>query len=201
MEPNAERDQRWMAYFLNECDPSERAQIETELRDHPKEAEAARRVCDEIRAWAAEGVEAAPFEVELAYADNPTANGTNIVPFHRRATRRVWPWAVAAMFLLALSQISFTLSLGDSTLSWGQPVPVIVDDSKQLERLQALETTAMETTEFVEALAQQTVALEDELQQTAAELVLTQQVETQTRYRDMERLMQLPVFQPASYKY
>lgn len=201
MEPNAERDQRWMAYFLDECDPSERPQIEAEMRDHPKEAEAARLVCEEIRAWAAEKVEASPFNVEDAYAENPEEIDTRPTKFRLSAPRRIWPWAVAAMFLLALSQISFSVSLGDSTLSWGQPVAVNVSDPKQLERLEALENTAMQTTDYVESLALQTVALEEELQRTATELVLFQQVETQTRYRDMERLMQMPAFQPVSYEY
>lgn len=195
MTPTPEQEHRWMSYFLDECDAKERDAIAEEIRKYPEEAEAVRMLCTQVRTWAKEEVDTAPLDLSQVYA-----NDVQHLSLFRRATRSALPWAAAALFVFALSQVSFSVSFGDNVFAWGQqPALETTDTDALIERLHALEAATTETGEFVEAIAQQTLALQDNLEETATELSIKQEMESIARYRDIERLINMSSLELADY--
>ena len=190
-----ERERRWMAYYLEEADPSDRAAIEEELRLDPEEAERVRLVCDGVRSWAQQ--EVAPSHLSLE--DLPIgglASRTVALKQRRALLWRTLPWAAAATFILALSQANFSVQVGDSTFSWGEAnVTPYPEEGETVIALQAriaeLEKATTEAQDLVQQVALQSVELETEFRETATELAENQRLESQIRYRDMERLLSL----------
>jgi hypothetical protein len=189
MTNHEQREQRWIAYFLGEGDPVERRRTEQELREAPEEAERIRVLCTAVTQWAQEEVPPSP----LALSELPVGD----LEFQRAKKQRtsaMWkalPWAAAAVFLLALSQVSFSVTMGDTTFAWGAGGAPQTADPAIATRLATLETASAEANELASAVALRTMNLETELRDTAAELAQNQRLESEVRYRDMARLLTL----------
>ena len=87
MNEREEREQRWLAYFLDELPPEERADVEAELRASPAVADEYRAFVEAVSAWAKEPVSGAPLSVEcVCAAAEPTL--AQPTPNWRRVFRR-----------------------------------------------------------------------------------------------------------------
>lgn len=103
--------------------------------------------------------------------------------------------AAAAMFLFALGQISFTVSLGDTTLRWGvTATDDVVGLSTQLaeaeSRIVSFENQLMVHAEAINTVAIQNALLNESLHATAIELAQRQDFESAARVYDMQSLAQ-----------
>lgn len=195
-----DREQRWFAYLLGEVAAEEGARIEAEMKAAPEEAAELKQLFESLAAWGRAPQPYQPLRVQDLDLGEALSDAPQDTPSHTRKRAilmRPWPWAVAAMFLLAASQVSFTFTLGDATVSWGRQehaqettTPDSVDPNIT-QRLEALEQHAVETGELVETVATTTLLLQDWLETTANELGYIQRAETQARYRDTQRLFQL----------
>ena len=128
-----------------------------------------------------------------------------LTPPNRRTAGVVWKavaaFAAAAVFLFALAQVSFTVTLGDATLRWGTSATTDVGTlSTQLmtaeghiaQLSQQLSTHA----EAINTVAAQNVLLSDSLQTTAIELVQRQELESAARVYDMQHLAKMVSYEP-----
>jgi hypothetical protein len=104
--------------------------------------------------------------------------------------------AAAAMFLFALSQVSFTISMGDTTLQWGT---IVANESDELSvqlaetesRIALFENQLSTHVEAINTVAAQNAMLGESLNATAIELVQRQEMESAARIYDMRNLAQL----------
>ncbi|MEK7793911.1 MAG: hypothetical protein AAB353_05245 [Candidatus Hydrogenedentota bacterium] len=194
MKLSYEQQDRWFAYLLGEVPESERGAIEAEMAEHPEEAEELRRVVDAASGWAKAPVSAAESDVVLYRA--------------KSSARRPRPWyalpigiAAAAAFVFAVSQANFTVSFGDSKLSWGASAPVETAPVESSPALVALQERNANLGEIVEALAMQTALLQENFDSATNELAYTQYVDRQTRYQEMQQLLQLAGYTPEPSQY
>lgn len=106
----------------------------------------------------------------------------------------------ASILLLALTQLQFSVSVGDSAFSWGMDanrdvpeMPAQVEPNltatSLIKRVEVLEQAASEMGSAVEALALQDTRLAESFKQNTLELAHYQRVESQARLRDMQQLM------------
>lgn len=109
--------------------------------------------------------------------------------------------AAAAMFVFALSQTSFTLSVGDTTLQWGAEAQGDPDElTSVLAEAQArdasIERSLAVHAEAINAIALDNALLAESLQTTAYQLAQRQELESAARVYDMQHLAQLVSYQP-----
>ncbi|MBN1545509.1 MAG: hypothetical protein JW902_02500 [Syntrophaceae bacterium] len=195
MSEKDDRTRRWMAYFLDEVPPEQRPQIEAELRAAPEEAAEVLDFMEQIADWAKEPVPYTPLDL-----NDPQFNAE----FGRKSRRFVpltfaWPlrWVAVAIVLLALTQLNFSITVGDKTLRWGSPL-TRSDVSRLNAKIACLETelqqvqqdTAQTQTDC-QTVALKNLMLEKEFRLTTAQLARNQQIETVTRYRDTQNLIRL----------
>ncbi len=197
MKPNDDQTTRWLAYLLGDLAPNDAARVEAEMRDDPAKAEEVRRFFEATADWAKRPVADAPVDMtELAARTRGAADAHA----GRARFRTAWPWAAvaAAVALVAvLSQGSFSMQLGGTTLAWGDPLQT--EAVIQLEsEISALNQSYAELAadnlrlydgfdEFVFSLQQ----LHTQLRVATTELARNQEREAHTRYTDMQRLLEL----------
>jgi anti-sigma factor RsiW len=189
MRPTNEQQDRWIAYLVGEIPEGDRAAIEAELAAHPEAAAELRRVVDAASGWAKAPVSAGESDVVLYRAN--------------ASTRRPRPWyalpiglAAAAALMFAVSQANFTVSFGDTKLSWGASGPVVSAPIESSPAFAALQERDANLGEIVEALAVQTALLQENFDSATNELAYTQYVDRQTRYQEMQQLLQLAGYVP-----
>ena len=197
MNPNDDQTTRWLAYLLGDLESDEATSVEAEMRADPDKAEEVKRFFEDTIEWAKRPVSAAPINMtELA----ARTRGATDARIRRARFSTAWPWAAvaaAALLVVALSQTSFSMQLGGATLAWGDP-----PQTKAVVRLESEISTLNESyaelaadnhrlydgfEEFVLSLQN----LETQLQVATTELARNQQRESQTRYADMERMLQI----------
>jgi len=166
-------------------------------QNHPDDA----RVLEGARAWCEDVMGYAPLDVDALVAKARRAPAA-------KPGRWVWrvsvPMAAAAVLLLAFSQVRFTVSFGDTTFVWGRTAVESLEDtpldasSEVVEalavmagRLNALEAAALEQNSQLARLAQYVARSERDWQRVANGLAQRQNMETFTRYRDVEKLIRL----------
>lgn len=193
------REQRWFAYLLGDLISEEAQEVEREMADSPKEAEEFRNAFAVVGGWARSAETGQPVDFEALTSRLEGAGFGEEYPATywqrlRRLPFQAGPWAAAALLILALSQVSFSFSIGDATFAWG--LEAMEDQaganefalSSVEDRLRAVEGLALEHDALLEAVAYETLTLERDLNNTVAHLLRNQQVEAHTRRQDMERL-------------
>jgi len=108
--------------------------------------------------------------------------------------------AAAAMFLFAMAQVSFTVSLGDASLQWGTIATGDVEElSTQLTnaetRIALFENQLITHAEAINTVAAQNALLGESLQATAFELAQRQELESAARVYDMQHLAEFVAYQ------
>lgn len=195
---NDDRDKRWLAYFLGDATPDERERVEAELRDAPDDAAAFRALVEGVSAWAKEPVPYVPVDLEALERAQAAACAQPAPP----RLARVWfaraaALAALALLVLGLSQVQFTLALGDTALHWGrQSAPeattALSQDVQTLTRqVQHLERVTEETGGKIQSLALRNAAVEEQFRNAAIRLAHNQRVEAQARYRGFQDLQEL----------
>ena len=194
-----DRESRWFACLLGDVTEEERLEIEAEMEDAPEEAAHVRQLFEAVSGWAHEPVPHTPVDFSQfpQPADYAVPDPAPASPIRRlaRVPLQPWFWAAAALFLLALTQVQFTISFGDATLAWGQPLELPQTDEAATgeleERLAIIEDWALDSDEFLQAVALCTMDIEEGLEFATTELARTQRIEAQTRYNESQRLWQL----------
>ena len=191
-----ERTTRWIAHLLGELAPDESAAVEAEMLKDPKGAAEVRRIVDTTRSWAKQPVAHPPIDMDALMNE---ARGPQRVATRRIRLRTALPWALAASLLIvAITQASVSATLGGTTIAWG-------DAQAPSEEVLALQAELTSLNESYIALANENLLfydqfddvvfglqqLETQLQVTATELARSQQRESQTRYTDMQRLLEI----------
>ena len=199
MSPEKSRERRWFAYLLGNSISEEAEEVEREMAESPKEAEAFQNAFELAGRWARSAEAGQPVDLEALTSRLEGAGYGEEYPVSywqrlRRLPFQAGPWAAAALLILALSQVSFSFSIGDATFAWGleamedQAGANEFASSSVEDRLSAVERLAVEHDELLEAVAYGTLTLERDLNDTVAHLLRNQQVEAHTRRQDMERL-------------
>lgn len=183
MSTNDPRDERWIAYLLGECEPDEREKIEAEMRAIPDEAARVRALVEGVSDWVGEPTPYSPVDLEELERrlDVGTLTGSS-------KRWRLWaPLAVAAaLVVVALTQVQFTVEWGDTALHWGQETPDVETamNTAQLDtlaqRIGELEQAALETNRYIEALAIQDLVLDDQLRNATTRLAHGQRMTAQS---------------------
>lgn len=183
--------ERWLAYLLGETKPEDAARIEAEMAEAPEEARALKKGLAAARGWASEPAEHSPVVMETLLAAEPASVAQS------RWARR-WPWAVAAgLLLIALTQLSFTVSVGDTSLAWGTNAEdsereALTEQVADLQiRYSALADAANESADFLGVAAYRINTLEQDLSHATTELARNQRAETRARYMDVQRILEL----------
>ena len=197
-------DDRILARILGEAAEQDRAEIEAELRARPEIAAEYERLVEEVRAWAKEPVNATPLCVEelvkaAAARRDKSAPEAQMVPRPSRLRGWVWAVAAAALLLFALSQVSFQIRFGQSELNWGKRSPGLPPgmsaDLTQLSReISECRKAIQDNARQIQTVALQGRAFEEEARVATERLTRLQQAETQTRYRDVAKLIHLVSF-------
>ena len=199
--PPDDRERRWIAHSLGELSEEESRELEEELKTDPERAARYRRLVGEVRQWAAEPTPHRPLDIarlmDEAAREGGDASGPS-TPAGRSKPSRVpalaWTLAAAALLVFALSQARFTLQLGEHALHWGAgrgAEPNAEALSALRDQTDALLTQLDITRRRLQEVQWQNRRLEASFQQTAAWLSRQQQIESQTRFQDVKRLMQL----------
>ena len=107
--------------------------------------------------------------------------------------------AAAAMVVFALAQVSFSVSLGDATLQWGESSDNHSALAGQLaeaeSRIAQFERQLSTHAEAISSVAAQNVLLGESLHVTAVELAQRQELESAARVIDMQNLVQFVSYQ------
>lgn len=123
------------------------------------------------------------------------------VPVRRRlhGWRTAATLAAAAMVVFAMSQVSFSVSLGGATFRWGVSNEDNAAMSAQLaeaeSRIAQFEHQLSTHAEAINTVAAQNVLLGESLQVTAVELAQRQELESAARVYDMQNLAQFVSYQ------
>ena len=199
MSSEKSREQRWFAYLLGDSTAGEAQEVEREMAESPKEADEFRNAFETVGGWARSAEAGQPVDLEALTSrlegarfgeEYPASNWQRL----RRLPFQAGPWAAAALLILALSQVSFSFSIGDATFAWGLEAADDQEGAGEFalsaveDRLGAVEGLAVEHDELLEAVAYETLTLGRDLNDTVAHLLRNQQVEAHTRRQDMERL-------------
>jgi len=109
--------------------------------------------------------------------------------------------AAAALFVFALGQVSFTVSLGGASLQWGAAPAGDVDDlSARLadaeSQLALFKSQLTRHAEAINTVAVRNALLGERLQAAAIELAQWQELESAARVYDMQNLAQLVTYEP-----
>ena len=186
-----EREERWMAYYLDELEPDERAVVEAELKASPDEAAAYRQFVEAVADWATEPIPCEP----LSAADiRETVSARQACHPSPPSRRLAWACGLAAAVLVVMGVVlaGGSVTVGGATVSWG---PQRAGESEQLaavaQQLHALEQLIAENRGQIQAVGIQNAALANEFRYATAQLAREQRIETQTRYRDVKQVAQL----------
>jgi hypothetical protein len=194
METENNREERWYAYLLGDTDAVESQKVEAEMRAHPEEAAEARHAFEQLHAWSAEPVEYEPFDLSSV----PHKDAVQIQSEFGIKRRKRWAWLrpnpliAAAVLLLALTQVQFSISAGGNTFAWGNnPVAEspVQNDVEMVSRLETLEKAATEIESAIEVLGVRDSVMAERFEQDTTQLARNQQLESQARLRDMHRMM------------
>lgn len=209
MSAEDKREERWIAYHLGELTPAERTAIDAELAEDPEKAGEYKRLVDGIAAWAEEPSPYRPLDLEsLNLEQSGALRPGRWASFGRRLKETfglggslAWGLAAAALFVFVLSQTQFTLSIGNTTLYWGEPAPAEPDEELQMQvaalagQLGDVKETMLANGSRIQSVALDATArdlyLERSLRESESHLVDLQEAESRTRYRDMESMMRL----------
>ncbi len=145
---------------------------------------------DALKRWANDTSGYRPLDTtELAFPARRSLNGW----------RTAATLAAAAMVLLALAQVSFSVSLGDATLQWGESNDERSALAAQLaeaeSRIAQFENQLSTHAEAINTVAAQNVLLGESLHVTAVELAQRQELESAARVYDMQNLAQFVSYQ------
>ena len=203
MNPNDDRTTRWIAHILGDLDSAESAAVEAEMRDEPEAAEELRRVVKATRDWAKEPVAHAPVDVAALTRE---ARGPEKLPRRRLRLATALPWALAASLLIIVAtQASVRATVAGTTFAWGDdPAPnteIVALEAELTALNESYIELANENLLFYDQFDEVLVGLqqlETQLHLTATELAANQQRESQTRYADMQRLLQIAGFTRAA---
>ena len=207
-----EREERWTAYYLGESSPEEKEAIEAELRENPEAQKEFDRLIVGVKGWAKEPVASQPLDVShFGRPDTPvgleneigSSSGKRIKRANRPLSLAIGI-AAAALFVFALSQIQFSLQFGETAFVWGKSL-----SSERLDDLQAqvgrnaieleqVELWAAGNTREIKDIVLTNLAMRDIFAQSTAQLVRMQEVESQTRYKDMKSVLTLVGHSPAT---
>ena len=120
---NDGRRDKWLAYVLGELPEGERAEVEAELARHPGELRRLQETVKAVNAWASEAgaTVASDVDATIAEAQQASEAGKNrpVKPVSVGVPRWVWAAAAAAMLVLALGQVQFSVTVGGTTFAWG----------------------------------------------------------------------------------
>jgi hypothetical protein len=204
MNPKEEREQRWFAYFLGEVSREEMESIEEELRASPKEAEEYEEFIQSLSQWAKEPVPYQPIHMKglgiepIRFKDRRKDRSS---PAKQRlfptAGKWFWGLAAAALLIFAFSQLSFSINFGNTTIKWGRAPDT--EQIKQITRelslvndqLKKVSEASAENKGYIQTVAMKNLMLENDLQNAVNQLVYYQQIETRTRYNDVQKLLHL----------
>lgn len=185
------KHEQWLAYLLGELEQDEAARVEVEMANAPEKAQAFKERLVQVRAWTKEPVEHTPLNTDAFFPETAT-------PLTRSHWARQWPWAVAAgLVLIALTQLSVSLTVGNTSLAWGTPAQdsedaALAQHAEELEgRLKTLESAAIESTNLLRRTTFKISTLEQGLVRATEQLALNQQAETRARYADVQRILEL----------
>lgn len=210
MNPLEERDQRWIAYHLGDLSEDEKAKVEAELREDPEKAIQFKELIEGIERWAAEPVPYTPLEISDLRLDRTQPFGSGEAESWSGASRRgpamAWTWtlAAAALLVFALSMTEFTISFGQTELTWGRPAadPAVGEVSAQLagiaSELGELAQETLVSRDQIRQLAEWNAEIEHDFLLTTTELMRIQADESQMRYQDDQNLLTLAGFSPAT---
>jgi len=194
-----EREQRWIAYFLGEADPEEQRRIEEELAASPMEAEEFQRFVKDLHSWAQEPVSAASLRMHdiLSRAGEPGMKPEKASSPFMKPTRWFWALAAAALLLFSLSRISFSIRTEFLSFSWGQKAGgeefrTLEENLKSLSaRVEDYRQAAAENQTMIQTLNLRNRLLEDNMRSAVSQIVHNQQIESRTRYNDLQQIMQM----------
>ena len=200
MDTKEEQRKRWLAHFMGEGAPEDRARIEAELREAGREAAVLERVVRGVSAWAKDPVPYAPMDLEHFKSESTARRWySRIILARLPQSGRAWAGVVAAvaLLILAASQVQFSVSFGDLTLRWGQVASPVAgapgrENLPSLDRrVEQLEYAMRGAAVQIQSLVQQNAVLEDQLRNAAVRLAYSQRAQAQARYRDMQDLIYL----------
>jgi hypothetical protein len=200
MRNGKDHENKILTHILGETTDKDRTEMEAELRTRPQDTADYERLVEGVRAWAKEPVDVPPLRFEdleaAAKADAGSITRVHDVPRPARALR-AWAWAMAAaaLLLFALSQVSFQVRFGASELNWGKRTSLPANTNANLAQLsreiadcrKALEENAQR----IQSVALQGQLFEQEARIATERLVRLQQAESQTRFQDVSKLIQM----------
>lgn len=205
MEKQENRVERWIAYFLGDLDAANAAVVEAKMKAMPEEALEIQNTVEGIRAWSSEPVPHLPLDMDdlgiEQLTHRPERTSASGMRFRMSSFWvRSGMLVAASVMLLALTQVQFSLSLGDSTFSWGMdenrdviayPAQAELEAAATslVSRIELLERAASEMEDAVEALAFQDSMMAEWFKQNTLELARYQRLESKARLRDMQRMM------------
>ena len=193
---DGQRD-KWLAYALGELPEAERAGVEAELAADPGELERLQQTIATVRAWAREAASGEAADVSAIVSEarhggsrRDTNAGQSILS---GVPRWVWGVAAAALFLIALGQVQFSVTVGGATFAWGsaQHVSDATPDPALAAKVEELAARHAAAEQQLALMRNQYEALVHSVKGTAEALAYSQQVESATRYRDVQQLLQL----------
>jgi len=190
METDKNREERWYAYLLGDLGDTEARDVEAEMASYPKEAAEVRRAFKDTNSWAKEGVGYVPFDASVIPSHEEEVAET--VGHRKTLWLRPASLVAAAVLLLALTQVQFTISNGDTSFTWGSDdateTPVTAND-KLMPRLDSLEQAITSFENAIQALDERDSLLVEQFERNALDLARTQRLESQARLRDMDEII------------
>jgi anti-sigma factor RsiW len=191
------RRDKWLAYALGELPEAERAGVEAELAAHPEELKRLQQTIATVRAWAGEVALGEASDVSAIVSEarhGGSRRDTNAGQSVRAGVPRwVWGVAAAALLLIALGQVQFTVTVGGTTFTWGsaRQVSDATPDAALASKVEELAAKHAAAEQQLAFMRNQYEALVHSVKGTTEALAYSQQVESATRYRDVQQLLQL----------
>jgi len=199
-----EREERWIAYYLGESSPDEKEAIEAELRESPKKREEFNRLIQGVKAWAKAPVAARPLDISQIGIETVGAAAVDRKGRFARSFSLALGMAAAALFVFALSQIQFSLQFSGTTIVWGKSLPAERLDELQAQvarnaiSLEQVNLSAADNSRQIKDIVLTNLAMRDIFAESTAQLVRMQEIESQTRYKDMQGVLTLVGNRPTS---
>lgn len=163
--------------------------------DDPVERAGWERMTGELRAWANEPVAGPPLDMAALAAsieaekslEAAAGFSSPAAPGRRRWSPPALAWnlAAAALLLLAFSQTSFTLRIGDSRWQWGRQSA----DARPVAQANPPAAALDDHEAWLADLADQNQQLAKAVAQSHEQLAAWQKTESTTRYDDVARLI------------
>jgi hypothetical protein len=152
-----------------------------------------------LREWAARPIAFEPLDPRAITAGH---SASMAYPARRWFPgKAVWTLAAAALLMLAVGQLRFTIDFDDAQFHWGRGTdsPVAAKELDEIKgRLAELTDHSARTQAELERLAQFAWTSNNALKATVASLEAAQQLESLTRLRDMRHIVELAAADRAS---